>query len=97
MNEATLEKMLAALTPDIVTALRTAVELGKWPDGRRLTQEQYKTSMEAVIAWEHHHLPEEERTGYINKGDKQEGDVCDAPHENEQEFVKFLHQRGGAH
>jgi hypothetical protein len=93
MNEATLEKMLTALTPEITDALRRAVELGKWPNGERLTQEQTRICMQAVIAWEHHHLPEEERTGYINKADKKEGDVCDAPHENETEFVKFLQNR----
>lgn len=91
MNENTLEKMLAALTPELVDAFRLAIEIGKWPDGRRLTDEQRSTCLQAVIAWEHKHLPEEQRIGYIDKGEK-EGEVCDDPsHPHHEEPVKFLH------
>lgn len=91
MNKTTLEKMLAALTPETVSAFRLAVEIGKWPDGRRLTPEQRETCMQAMIAWEHRHLPEQQRTGYIDKGEK-EGEVCDNPeHHHHEEPVKFIH------
>lgn len=88
------EKLLATLTPELVAAFRRAIETGKWPDGRRLSDEQRSTCMQAVIAWEHRHLPESERTGYIDKGEK-EGESCDNPehahdHAHEQ-AVKFLH------
>ena len=65
MNEAVLARMLQVLTPDIVASLRRAVELGKWPDGRRLTREQVETCLQAVIAWELQNLPEDQRTGYM--------------------------------
>jgi uncharacterized protein YeaC (DUF1315 family) len=92
VNEATLEKMLAALTPEIVAAMKLAIEISKWPDGRRLTDEQRATCLQAIIAWEHKHLPEEQRTGYIDKGTKGEGDVCnDNSHHHEEEPVKFMH------
>ena len=95
MNQDTFSAILAALTPDVVANLKRAVELGKWPDGRRLSDEQRETCMQAVLVWEMQHLPEEERTGYIDKGTKQEGEVCedkehDHDHDEEQE-VKFLH------
>lgn len=67
-----IEQMLAVLNPEIVERLRTAVEIGKWPNGEPLTQEQRETCLQAVIAWEVKHLPEEERTGYINRGSKKE-------------------------
>jgi len=90
MNEALLARMLEVLNPEIVGRLRRAVELGKWPDGQRLSREQVATCLQAVIAWETKHLPEAERTGYIAKEEK-EGEVCDDPaHVHEQE-VKFLH------
>lgn len=54
-----------ALTPDIIERFKTAVELGKWPDGRRLTPEQKDTCLQAIIAYEHQHIPEHERTGYV--------------------------------
>ncbi|MDQ8036536.1 MAG: DUF1315 family protein [Pedobacter sp.] len=92
MNDSTIEKMLLAMTPELVTAFRLAIEIGKWPDGRRLTPEQRETCMQAMIAWELKHLPEEQRTGYIDKGEK-EGDMCDShDHSHDEEAtVKFLH------
>lgn len=53
------------ITPEIYQNLKLAVEIGKWPDGRKLTQEQKELSLQAVIAWELKNLPEEERTGYM--------------------------------
>lgn len=60
-------EMIENITPEIYQSLKLAVEIGKWPDGRKLTQEQKELSMQAVIAWELQNLPEEERTGYINQ------------------------------
>lgn len=57
--------LLERITPEIYENLKRAVELGKWPDGRVVTPEQRQHSLEAVIAYEHQHLPPEERTGYI--------------------------------
>ena len=93
MSDSTIEKMLAAMTPELVTAFRLAIEIGKWPDGRRLSPEQRATCMQAVIAWEHKNLPEEQRTGYIDKGEK-DGEACDNPqhaHGQDEAAVKFLH------
>ncbi|VXC67678.1 YeaC family protein [Pseudomonas sp. 9Ag] len=53
------------ITPEIYENLKTAVELGKWSDGRKLTPEQKETCLGAMIAWEMKNLPEEERTGYM--------------------------------
>ena len=57
--------VLEQITPEVYERLKRSVELGKWPDGRRVTPEQRQQSLEAVIAYEHKHLPPEERTGYI--------------------------------
>jgi uncharacterized protein YeaC (DUF1315 family) len=70
------EDFIAKLTPDVVANLRRAIELGKWPDGRRITDEQRANCMEAVLGWELTHLPEEQRTGYIDRGEKKAGEVC---------------------
>ncbi|WP_179997826.1 YeaC family protein [Acinetobacter sp. YH12239] len=86
-----IEQMLSVLDADIVARLRTAVEIGKWPNGVALTQEQCQISMQAVIAWEAKNLPETERSGYIDKGHKEEGDECDS-HVPEPEFqpIRFV-------
>jgi hypothetical protein len=89
MNEDFLARMLDVLTPDIVANLKRAVELGKWPDGKRLTPDQLETCLQAVIVWEKKHLPVTEHSGYIHKEHK-EGEVCDDPSMLERP-VKFLH------
>jgi uncharacterized protein YeaC (DUF1315 family) len=58
-------EMIENITPDIYESLKLAVEIGKWSDGRKLTQEQKELSMQAVIAWELQNLPEDQRTGYM--------------------------------
>lgn len=70
-----IEQMLSVLNPEIVERLKTAVEIGKWPNGVVLTKEQRETCMQAVIAWELKNLPEEQRSGYIDRGTKEEGEV----------------------
>lgn len=63
-------KLIEQLTPDIYQRLKTAVEIGKWPDGRKLTAEQRELSLQAVIAYEiEQDFPHEERTGYVDTGD----------------------------
>ncbi len=57
--------LIGSLTPDIYESLKQAVETGKWADGSSLTQEQKELSLQAMIAYEVRHLPEDQRTGYM--------------------------------
>ena len=86
-----IEQMLAVLDPEIVARLKTAIEIGKWPNGVALTPEQRKTCMQAVYAWEIKNLPETERSGYIDRGTKEEDEPCDS-HVEEPEFkpIRFV-------
>ncbi len=52
-----LQELLSSLTPEIYQNLKRAVELGKWSDGNRLSSEQRQLCMQAMIAYEHQHLP----------------------------------------
>ena len=61
----TWQALIAGMTPEIHQSLKTAVELGKWPNGDRLTREQLDHCMQAVIAYDQRFLPEEQRTAYI--------------------------------
>lgn len=58
-------------------ALKRALELGRWPDGRPLSSEQKAHCMAAIIHWEARHLTAEERTGHIDTGRKRRGQSCD--------------------
>jgi len=71
-----LDDMLKTMTPDIHKALKRAIEIGKWPDGKSLTDEQRAICMEAVIAYDASYLKEEERVGYIDRGSKKDGEQC---------------------
>ncbi|HIZ50377.1 MAG TPA: YeaC family protein [Candidatus Pseudomonas excrementavium] len=59
--------MLRNISPEVYESLKQAIELGKWSDGRKLTQEQKELCLQAIIAWEMDNLPEEQRTGYIGQ------------------------------
>lgn len=80
------QTILDSLTPEIVDKFRTAIELGKWADGRILTEDQRQTCMQAVMVWEHEYLPPQDRVGYINKPVKKDGSIvgeeCDVEHEH---------------
>lgn len=74
------QKLIDTITPEIYTNLKQAVEIGKWPDGRAVTGEQRELCMQAVIAYETQHIAESERTGFIDRGNKAEGDLCEDDH-----------------
>ncbi|WP_370299121.1 YeaC family protein [Pontibacterium sp.] len=63
----TYEELIAAMTPEMHASLKQAVELGKWPDGRRLSDEQRDICMRAVIAYDMEKLPPEARVGFIDR------------------------------
>ena len=50
-------------------AVKRAVELGKWPDGRVLDAGEKALLLQAMIAWEARHLPPEQHTGYLVQPD----------------------------
>ncbi len=60
-----INAVLAVMTPERYQQFKTAIELRKWPDGRALTTEQVQVCLQAVIAYEHAHLPKEQHTGYV--------------------------------
>ena len=61
-----IEQLIDSITPEIYENLKKAVELGKWPDGRALTDDQKESSLQAIIAYDARHKAEEDRVGYIH-------------------------------
>ena len=70
------QQLVAHMTPEIHQQLKTAVELGKWPNGERLNAEQLEHCLQAVIAYDQLNLPETERTAYIDRSRLQKSQ-CD--------------------
>ena len=70
MNEEqapSFETAAKTLTPELLSRFRQALELGRWPDGRKVTAEQKTLLMESVILAESAQgVPEHLRTGYID-------------------------------
>ena len=56
-----IDALVDAMTPTIYENLKTAVELGKWDDGTRLSPEQVESCLQAIILYESKNLPESER------------------------------------
>jgi uncharacterized protein len=71
------QQLIDTITPEIYANLKRAIEIGKWPDGRALTHEQRELCMQAIIVYETKNIAAAERTGYIDRGSKVEGELCD--------------------
>jgi len=87
-----LQTLLDNITPDIYENLRRAIELDKWADGTRLTQEQRQLCMQAVIAYDLKFKDETERTGYVPpKKTACDGGTGDIAMPHEPQAVKWKH------
>ncbi|RZQ56827.1 DUF1315 domain-containing protein [Pseudidiomarina tainanensis] len=54
------DDLVSSITPDIFERLLQAVELGKWPDGVKLSDEQREHSIQLVMAYQARYCPSEE-------------------------------------
>jgi len=64
----TFDEIIQKIDPAIYNNLRTAIELGKWPDGRVLSKEQKEICMEACIYYENKSsVAESDRIGFIDR------------------------------
>lgn len=60
------DDLIKSITPEIYENLKRAVELGKWPDGNRLTEQQRESCLQAIIAWETRNVADAtQHTGYV--------------------------------
>ena len=75
----TVDDLVESLTPDMVSDLKRAIELGKFPDGRVVSEEQKGLMIEATIIYDALKLPEEERTGFIHRKKQASGILDTVP------------------
>ncbi len=59
-----LSELVTAMTHYIYVELRSAIELRKFNDGTRLTQEQLDNCLQLMILYEEQQLPQNKRTGF---------------------------------
>ena len=53
-----LDDIINSMTLEVYQRLSTAVELGKWPDGVTLTEEQKENCLQLVMLWQARHNTE---------------------------------------
>lgn len=76
-----LDKVINGITPEVYASLKNAVELGKWDNGIKLTQEQIENSLQLIIAYDTKHKTESERVGYVAPKPHSQ---CDTPGDNQE-------------
>mgnify|MGYP003632653350 FL=1 len=65
------KEMIDNMSPEVYVKLKQAVELGKWPNGVRLTPDQTELCLQAIITYDYSNKEEKDRVGYIEtKGHK---------------------------
>lgn len=85
------EDLVTSMTPTIYENIKRAVELGKWPNGLKLTDEQRNTCMQAIIAYDNKNTKREEQTGYIYNTKKKVSnfDQLDAQSKDDTQIIDF--------
>ena len=58
-------QVASTISAEVYASFKLAVEIGKWPDGRKLSAEQKELCLQAMIAYELKNLPEDQHTGYM--------------------------------
>ncbi|UZE97452.1 YeaC family protein [Alkalimarinus alittae] len=85
----TFEEIVQKIDPQIYKNLRTALELGKWPDGRVLTRDQKEISMQAVIYYENQaNIAESDRIGFIDRAKVEATPCATSAGTNDVEVIK---------
>ena len=59
-----IKQLVNSITPEVYANLKYSIEIGKWPDGKVMSEEQKALSIQAIIAYEAI-LPAEQRSGYL--------------------------------
>lgn len=80
-------QVIDSLSPATYERLLRAVELGKWPDGRPMTDAQRANAMQAIIAWGERHLASDNRIGFIEKA-QQSAEPCETQQETPLNWIK---------
>ena len=47
-----IKQLVNSITPEVYANLKYSIEIGKWPDGKVMSEEQKALSIQAIIAYE---------------------------------------------
>lgn len=75
------EDTAESIDPEIYKRFKEAVELGKWPDGRKLTVQQKEICLQAMMLFEDkNNVADPQRVGYVDS--KKKTPSCDSKDSN---------------
>ncbi|MFT7454591.1 MAG: hypothetical protein ACI9MN_001308 [Saprospiraceae bacterium] len=80
-------QLIAQLTPEVYLRLKTAIEIGKWPDGRVLSKDQKASCMEAVLRYQTMKLDAEQHSGFMP--DQCASSANPAPNKTDEQVIKI--------
>ncbi len=80
-------QLIAQLTPEVYLRLKTAIEIGKWPNGRVLSKDQKAFCMEAVLRYQTMNLDAQDHSGYMS--DKCASKSDSTPKETDEQVIKI--------
>ncbi len=84
------QNLLKQITPEIYRVMKESLELSRWPNGEKVTADQREHTLQALIAWEHDNLSEEERIGYMPVSCKSSSATPSSkPDESEATILRF--------
>ena len=63
----TVDELVESLTPDMVNDLKRAIEMGKFPDNRAVSEEQKELMIEATILYDALKLPKKREPDFIHR------------------------------
>lgn len=85
------EDVAEAISPDVYSQFKQAIELGKWPDGRSLSVAQKEICLQAIMLYEaKHQIAETDRVGYVDSTKKTEPCATDTA-QDDVSTIKILH------
>ena len=61
-NPESIEELIAVMDEDTYKSIQTAVEIGKWKDGKLLTSEQVEHCLQILILYEARYFSDEAQT-----------------------------------
>jgi len=85
-----LKDILSSMTTEIRENLARAVEIGRWPDGTQLTDQQKASSMQAIIAWDATYGEQTDEPFKVQKGGELNRKVKKSTKINDQDSIKTI-------
>ncbi len=85
-------KAIDTMPEAVYLKLKQAVEIGKWENGTKLTEQQKSTCLQAVMAWQAKHLDNHDHMTIGNQGQIIEQSKAQLKKAmSEQQIVRFNH------